>query len=485
LEIFAPKFVPSALPKETVKEKGRHREGMLDTNFSVPISAALSSISFTFRLNYYGGNVGSGEEAADCKMKPALSRLAHGTRISLPARHFLRKLKASGAVNNKADMKNLHFQQLCFAGIAIVLWTTSATVGAQEGHWQITQLPITNGFHPSINNQGEIVWNTGTASVMSSTRGTLSEIGIYPHLANNGEVVYADWFGGPNWDLVSTTRGRLTDNSNIDVNFSDFDLNASGEVVYVVKDTNNFAQVFSTVRNQLTFEPMDHFNPCINDLGEIIWTQYQEGVGAVIVSSVRGVISGLIPLLLDFNRAGEFCYSANIESPPGFYSFPHIASSAHGLIIDDPNQMQWGGSINDAGTIVWSAPSEPGSSTWYIYQAKWVASDTTPPQILNLTANPNILWPANHRLVPVKLTVNATDDSGGALKFRISKVSSNERVTGSAPDWQLTGALSLNLRAERSAKGKGRVYTVTVECQDPSGNVSSAAVQVRVPHDER
>src|SRR4051794_10243120 len=77
--------------------------------------------------------------------------------------------------------------------------------------------------------------------------------GENPHISNSGEIVYAEWFGGPAWDLVSSTRGRLTYGSIIDINESDFDVNASGKVVYATRDTNNTLQVYSTVRGQLTF----------------------------------------------------------------------------------------------------------------------------------------------------------------------------------------------------------------------------------------
>jgi hypothetical protein len=45
----------------------------------------------------------------------------------------------------------------------------------------------------------------------------------------------------------------------------------------------------------------------------------------------------------------------------------------------------------------------------------------------------------------------------------------------------ITGDLTLNLRAERSNKGTGRVYTITIECVDASGNVSTKTVTVTVP----
>jgi hypothetical protein len=41
--------------------------------------------------------------------------------------------------------------------------------------------------------------------------------------------------------------------------------------------------------------------------------------------------------------------------------------------------------------------------------------------------------------------------------------------------------LTLNLRAERSNRGTGRIYTITVVCTDPAGNQSTKVVTVTVP----
>ena len=63
---------------------------------------------------------------------------------------------------------------------------------------------------------------------------------------------------------------------------------------------------------------------------------------------------------------------------------------------------------------------------------------------------------------------------------------SNEPINGlgdgdAAPDWVIVDANNVNLRAERSALGTGRIYTVTTSCTD-SGNASSKAnVTVSVP----
>lgn len=112
--------------------------------------------------------------------------------------------------------------------------------------------------------------------------------------------------------------------------------------------------------------------------------------------------------------------------------------------------------------------------------------DTTPPVITSATASPNSLWPPNHRMVPITLTVRATD-SCSRTTWRITRVTSNEATNGlgdgdTAPDWQIMGDHGLKLRAERSGRGNGRVYTVTLQATDTSGNVSTTRnVTIRVP----
>ena len=116
--------------------------------------------------------------------------------------------------------------------------------------------------------------------------------------------------------------------------------------------------------------------------------------------------------------------------------------------------------------------------------------DTTPPTIASLTASPNVLWPPNHKMVPVSLSVSVTDICGETPTCEIISVSSNEPVNGpgdgnTAPDWEVIGPLTLNLRSERSGNGNGRAYTIVVECSDDSGNSATRSTEVRVPHDRR
>jgi rhamnogalacturonan endolyase len=115
-----------------------------------------------------------------------------------------------------------------------------------------------------------------------------------------------------------------------------------------------------------------------------------------------------------------------------------------------------------------------------------VHRDTQPPAFKTLTASAMTLWPPNHRMVPVSLDVALVDLLDPTPSARIIGVSSNEPIDGvddgtTSPDWEITGALSVNLRAERSGVGTGRVYTIQVEARDAAGNATPQTVTVSVP----
>jgi parallel beta-helix repeat protein len=112
-------------------------------------------------------------------------------------------------------------------------------------------------------------------------------------------------------------------------------------------------------------------------------------------------------------------------------------------------------------------------------------TDNSVPTIGSVAATPNVLRQANHQMVPVSINP-AVFDCDSQVVCRIISVASNEPVEGlgdgdKTPDWVITGNLIVSLRAERSGKGNGRVYTITIECTDSSGNSSTKTVAVNVP----
>jgi hypothetical protein len=115
--------------------------------------------------------------------------------------------------------------------------------------------------------------------------------------------------------------------------------------------------------------------------------------------------------------------------------------------------------------------------------------DTSVPTLAP-AGTPAILWPPNHQLVDVVISANASDN-GGHVDLSAT-VSSNEPQDGlgdgdTALDWtapvidQSSGKITLKLRAERSGRGTGRTYSVSVTARDLSNNESHATVDIKVP----
>jgi len=112
--------------------------------------------------------------------------------------------------------------------------------------------------------------------------------------------------------------------------------------------------------------------------------------------------------------------------------------------------------------------------------------DTTPPIIERASVTPNSLWPPNHKMVDVRVSALVRDTCGPA-KWKITSIQSNEPQNGlgdgdTPNDWQITGDHTAKLRAERSGKGNGRIYTITIVAEDASGNLSEPkTLTVTVP----
>ena len=115
--------------------------------------------------------------------------------------------------------------------------------------------------------------------------------------------------------------------------------------------------------------------------------------------------------------------------------------------------------------------------------------DTLPPVFTSASVTPNVLWPPNHKLIPVQVTATATDVCG-TVSTMIKSITSNQSPNGkgsghTSRDWKITGDLTADIRAERTGKDKGgRIYTITVEATDEAGNIADTNLFVTVPHDQ-
>ena len=100
-------------------------------------------------------------------------------------------------------------------------------------------------------------------------------------------------------------------------------------------------------------------------------------------------------------------------------------------------------------------------------------ADTQPPTITASLAT-TTLWPPNHKLVDVGLSLSVTDNSAG-VTYSVT-VYSNE-AAGDSPD--RVGLLQL--RAEREGSGEGRFYLIRIAAVDASSNSSQSCLTVTVP----
>jgi len=109
--------------------------------------------------------------------------------------------------------------------------------------------------------------------------------------------------------------------------------------------------------------------------------------------------------------------------------------------------------------------------------------------------SPSSLWPPNHKMVPVIATVSASDNCDEDPAIVLTSVVSSEpddakgggdgKTTNDIQDADIGNEdYNISLRAERQGKGDGRIYTITYEATDDSGNSATASATVTVPHNQ-
>jgi hypothetical protein len=112
----------------------------------------------------------------------------------------------------------------------------------------------------------------------------------------------------------------------------------------------------------------------------------------------------------------------------------------------------------------------------------------TPPDCSEASASPAVLWPPNHKLVPISI-VGVTDADGDAVTITATSIVQDEPVLeplaigagATSPDGVLA---PLQVRAERAGTGDGRVYRISFAASDSLAECSGT-VTVGVPHDRR
>jgi uncharacterized repeat protein (TIGR01451 family) len=195
----------------------------------------------------------------------------------------------------------------------------------------------------------------------------------------------------------------------------------------------------------------------------------------------------------------------SITAPPPVTAFTGAGATACGAFVSDAALGAATASDNCPGVSVTRSNVPAGNffpvgQTVVTYTARDQAGNTatatqlvtvidnTPPVISGTSVDKSSLWSPNHKMVDVTVNYSATDNCSSVTS--VLRVTSNEPVNGvgdgdTAPDWEVRDAHHVRLRAERSGRGTGRVYTITITATDSAGNSSSKQVSVRVPHGQR
>ncbi len=112
-----------------------------------------------------------------------------------------------------------------------------------------------------------------------------------------------------------------------------------------------------------------------------------------------------------------------------------------------------------------------------------------PPVCTSAQPSVSLLWPPEHAMGPIAIQ-GVSDPDGDPVTVVVSGITQDEPVAGSgsgdaAPDGDGLGTAVARVRAERSGKGNGRVYSVSFVAKDDKGGQCTGIVPVCVPHDQR
>ena len=131
----------------------------------------------------------------------------------------------------------------------------------------------------------------------------------------------------------------------------------------------------------------------------------------------------------------------------------------------------------------------------------WTVSTNRPPLCVPATASPSLLWPPDHKFVPIAIT-GVSDPDGNPVTLAVTRIIQDERTSSgrdsdddhdrgddgrgsgnTAIDGIGAGSPQASVRAERDGTGDGRVYEIRFTATDSLGASCSGAVFVGVPHD--
>jgi hypothetical protein len=148
-----------------------------------------------------------------------------------------------------------------------------------------------------------------------------------------------------------------------------------------------------------------------------------------------------------------------------------------------------------SGDVVFTNGLAPGASAYFSLEGTIQVGDLTiklpplPPTCPPMAQGPE-LWPPNHKLVNVTIA-GVTDPNGDPVTINVTGVTQDEPTNGLGDgDTPIDAFITPNspvvqIRAERSGLGDGRVYVIHYTATDTTGLSCQGTSTVTVPHDQK
>jgi hypothetical protein len=159
------------------------------------------------------------------------------------------------------------------------------------------------------------------------------------------------------------------------------------------------------------------------------------------------------------------------------------------LLASDAGAVDvFGSSVAISGeTVVVGAPLHgDGVSLAFQQGSAYVfAPSNQPPDCSGAFPSVSTIWPPNHDMINVTIQ-GVTDPDGDPVTINIDQIEQDEPTDGTGdshtcPDGAGIGTSTAQVRAERSAQGNGRVYTIYFTASDGNGGSCQGSVTVCVP----
>lgn len=313
----------------------------------------------------------------------------------------------------------------------------------------------------------------------------------------------AGFFGPMNWDAVAAISGVTNcsppNNTNVQA-----DINSSGgsaDVLNGFDDWANIAYVFQNVGsfvNGIANPVDDEMNPEIyEEVQRSVTVRFAPSVSFTLeapATALPGETVNLVARALNSGKGPATEAAASVTTPFG-------QTTAFDLDVLKLGEEQTTAPVGftiaaDACPQVLTASAQlsfkdfAGNSHTAGDTSDVRVLDVTPPT-LSVAVRPNRLSPPNHKLVEIVARIAVADECDPAPQVKLVSIASNEPVNGlgdgrTNPDIQGadfgTDDRRFKLRAERSGRGTGRVYTIVYEASDASGNRTLKTVTVEVAH---